>query len=490
MYQHLGIKLNEGAPNAPITPPSTQVASASGSNSIAQPSSSTTPSLPSSRAAAAPRPPAQAGPPQLPASQIAQHPAPQRAHPSTVHATQPAAPIPAPQVAQPIAAPPAAAPPVAAPPAAAPAPADEIAALRARIAELEHGDAHGIHIPARAPAPQQALVANPADLVLPALQPGHKVSALSLPIPLKVKEAFKQYRYVPYTALTYAARSKAFLRGEDSAFIFTQDGLAAKGLDRANELLIVTVDWIAAAKAAEDRTLHYWGEARASALVSHHLVVLDIGRAHGWSVEMHYDMQQRELAHANHEHNLAGLDIAALTIANNKIPAIIPQSAPFISPPKRAAPSDFHSSPLATCPPTVPPIQPQRENRLQPSLPTPGASMHSLPQTENITALIGPMDPSAPSVPTAEMSTPAASAEILLTVLGAARLAGDPRAVVTPLDYLQVEEILRTYGIFNDWRHIVDGIHNGFNVGVCYDWDSSAVAGQDRPVGQTVRRPS
>ncbi|KAG2128360.1 uncharacterized protein EDB93DRAFT_1268396 [Suillus bovinus] len=308
MYQHLGIELNEGAPNAPITPPSTQVASASGSNSIAQPSSSTTPSLPSSRAAAAPRPPAQAGPPQLPASQIAQHPASQHAHPSAVHATQPAAPIPAPQVAQPIAAPPAAAPPaaappVAAPPAAAPAPADKIAALRARIAELERGDAHGIHIPARAPAPQQALVANPADvdriqanlagtkdepkrLVLPALQPGHKVSALSLhksvstvvriAIPLKVEEAFKQYRYVPYTALTHAARSKAFLRGEDSAFIFTQDRLAAKGLDRANELLIVTVDWIAAAKAAEDRTLHYWGEARASALVSHHLVVLDI----------------------------------------------------------------------------------------------------------------------------------------------------------------------------------------------------------------------
>ncbi|KAG2137885.1 uncharacterized protein EDB93DRAFT_1106507 [Suillus bovinus] len=284
MYQHLGIELNEGAPNAPITPPSTQVASASGSNSIAQPSSSTTPSLPSSRAAATPRPPAQAGPPQLPASQIAQHPA-STACPSL------RPPIPAPHVAQPIAAPPAAAPPVAAPPAAAPAPADEIAALRARIAELERGDAHGIHIPARAPAPQQALVANPADvdriranlagakdepkrLVLPALQPGHK------PYPSKSRRLLSNIATF-HTQLSHAARSKAFLRGEDSAFIFTQDGLAAKGLDRANELLIVTVDWIAAAKAAEDRTLHYWGEARASALVSHHLVVLDISRTHG-----------------------------------------------------------------------------------------------------------------------------------------------------------------------------------------------------------------
>lgn len=107
----------------------------------------------------------------------------------------------------------------------------------------------------------------------------------------------------------------------------------------------MTVDWVAAAKAAEDRTLHYWGETRASALISHHLVVLDIGHTHGWAVAMHYDVQQRELAHANHEHNLAGLDIAALTIANNKIPPAAPHSTPFISPSKRAAPSNFQTSP-------------------------------------------------------------------------------------------------------------------------------------------------
>ncbi|KAG1751559.1 uncharacterized protein EDB91DRAFT_1003006, partial [Suillus paluster] len=95
-------------------------------------------------------------------------------------------------------------------------------------------------------------------------------------IPPKVEEAFKQYCYIPYMALMHAARSKAHLRREDSAFVFTQDGLTAKGLDRSNELLIATVDWIAAAKAAEERTLHYWGEDRSSALTSHHLVVLDI----------------------------------------------------------------------------------------------------------------------------------------------------------------------------------------------------------------------
>lgn len=168
---------------------------------------------------------------------------------------------------------------------------------------------------------------------------------LLIAIPPKVEEAFKLYRYVPYTTLTHAARSKAFLHGEDSSFVFTSDGLMAKGLDRSNELLVSTVDWIAAAKAAEERTTHYWGPERGAALVLHHLVVLDIGRTHGWSVAMHYDVQQRELAHANHEHNLEGLDIAALTLANNKVAYTIspaPHPAPAA---KRSAPSDFPTSP-------------------------------------------------------------------------------------------------------------------------------------------------
>ena len=91
--------------------------------------------------------------------------------------------------------------------------------------------------------------------------------------------------------------------------------------------------------------LHYWGEERSSALASHHLVVLDIGRTHGWLVAMHYDVQQRELAHANHDHNLAGLDVAALTLANNKLFLLAPQPAPTIPSAKRPALSEFPSSP-------------------------------------------------------------------------------------------------------------------------------------------------
>ncbi|KAG1729975.1 uncharacterized protein EDB91DRAFT_1252851 [Suillus paluster] len=346
MHEHLGLQLN-GSSNVPPTPPSTQGACPSGPSSSTQPSAAGSSSV-DAGGSVAPRPIhawTSQTPAQQTASQVRQQPHQQQAAlPAGSNTTQPQRHPPA-------------------------QPADEIAALRARIAELESGSAHGNQLPARASIPHQALVADSTavnciranlssakeesrKLTLPALQPGHKVSALSLrefifpsrphpfriapgayrirfldicfAIPSKVEEAFKLYCYVPYMALMHAVRSKAHLRGEDSSFVFTQDGLTAKGLDRLNELSILTVDWIGAAKVAEERTLHYWGADRASALVSHHLVMLDIACTHGWSVAMHYDVQQRELAHVNHEHNLAGLDVEALTIANNKVTSSIP----------------------------------------------------------------------------------------------------------------------------------------------------------------------
>lgn len=348
MHEHLGLEISSQPPNGLATPPATQAAAASGSNSSSRPPASTRQFTAATQNSSTPAGPSRTQAPQQHAQQSA--PA---SNSAALNAAPDASRVPPahPAIVQPVVA---QQQPVQ-------APADEIAALRARIAELEGGNAHGNHPPARVPTPHQAMVADPtavdrirANLAgakeepkrpsLPALRPGHKVSALSLPIPTKVEDAFKHYRYIPYTALTHAARSRAFLRGEDSSFVFTQDGLTARGLDRSNELFITTVDWIAAAKAAEERTAHHWGDERASALVSHHLVVLDIGRTHGWSVAMQYDVQQRELAHANHEHNLAGLDVAALTLANNKISAAASHPAPS-SPNKRSAPSEFPSSP-------------------------------------------------------------------------------------------------------------------------------------------------
>ncbi|KAG1765333.1 hypothetical protein EDD22DRAFT_1015281 [Suillus occidentalis] len=450
MHKHLSLQLN-GPSNALPTPPSTQNAVSSGTSPSTQPpttGSSSTDANIQGTSRATPSQPLQAAM-QRPVPQSRQQLVQQQA--ATV--ALPAGPT-APHAQNP-------------PPA---QPADEITALRARIAELEHISAHGNQLPARATVPHQALVADPTavshiranlasakdepkKLALPVLQPGHKVSALSLPIPTKVEEAFKLYHYVPYTALTHAVRSKAHLRGEDSSFVFTQDGLTAKGLDHSSKLSIVTVDWIGAAKAAEERTLHYWGADRASALMSHHLVVLDIGRMHGWSVTMHYDVQQWELAHANHEHNLAGLDVAALTIANNKVASSISFAVHLNTPTKCSAPSDFASSPRkkshtfasnhcfwcgahghlpADCVANT-----TIAGRPVVALATGARSKHALATASgSTTASIGPIALIAPSEPDARIPTPAACVGSRLTEPGVAKLMDDPRTVVTPLDHL------------------------------------------------------
>ncbi|KAG1724731.1 hypothetical protein EDB19DRAFT_1834063 [Suillus lakei] len=288
MHEHLGLVLS-GSSGVPPTPPTNQNAASSGASQPAGPPAVRShPPAAASSSAAGPstnnntrghQSSVQQPQPQVPQQQLRQQ---QAIHqPAQQQAAQGQLPA-ALQNQQPPAA----------------TPADEIAALRVRITELERGVAQGNQLPARATIPHQDLIADPAEVervcaslasvkeeskkvTLPELRPGHKVSTLSLPIPPKVEEAFKSYHYVPYMALTHTARSKAYLRGEELSFVFTQDGLMAKGLNRSNEILISTVDWIAASKAAEERTLHHWGVDRESALVSHHLVVLNIGQTYG-----------------------------------------------------------------------------------------------------------------------------------------------------------------------------------------------------------------
>jgi len=142
--------------------------------------------------------------------------------------------------------------------------------------------------------------------------------------------------------LTHSARSKA-ARGEDSSFIITPDGFALKPLDQSNELLISVTDWMAALKTAEERTRSYHGDEQADALALHHHAVLGISVLHSWLVMMYYDTQQQELAHSNLEHNLTGLDMAALMIAFHQ--ASMKQYQPSSHPStKRSAPSDFQMS--------------------------------------------------------------------------------------------------------------------------------------------------
>jgi hypothetical protein len=159
-------------------------------------------------------------------------------------------------------------------------------------------------------------------------------------IPPKVDEAFRAFRYVPYSSLTMTARVKA-ARGEEDVIFNAQGGLTVKSLDRRNEKLISTVDWYASARAAEDRIRFYHGDVRATAFAAHHKLVMDLARSHNWDIAMEYDIQQRELVSLNPSHDLSSLDNSALTVIATRA-AISPSPAP--SPTKRPAPSEgsFH----------------------------------------------------------------------------------------------------------------------------------------------------
>ena len=149
-------------------------------------------------------------------------------------------------------------------------------------------------------------------------------------IPPKVDDAFKNFRYVPYSSLSLAARVKA-ARGEEDFVFNSLRGLTVKSLDRRNEKLISTVDWHAAACAAEERIRFHHGDARATAFAAHHKLVMDLGRSHGWDIAMEYDVQQREVAALNPSHDLSSLDMAALTLIATH--PVLHQSATLASSP-------------------------------------------------------------------------------------------------------------------------------------------------------------
>ncbi|KAF8572773.1 hypothetical protein K439DRAFT_1625542 [Ramaria rubella] len=128
--------------------------------------------------------------------------------------------------------------------------------------------------------------------------------SLAPAIPPKAEEAFRTFRYLPYLALTTAARVKAD---------------RAKGLDRRSEKAISMVDWLAASKAAAEHTHFHWGDTRADTLSAHSSLIMELACSHGWDVAMEYDIQQREAVARNPTHNLATLDSTALTLITTRI---------------------------------------------------------------------------------------------------------------------------------------------------------------------------
>ena len=130
---------------------------------------------------------------------------------------------------------------------------------------------------------------------------------------MKVDDAFRLYKYVPYSSLTSAARLKAS-RGEEDFIINASGGLTTKALDRKDEQNILLPDWLEASATAEERIHFHHGEARASALAKHHRIVTDLAHTHPWSIAIEYNIRQREMAACRPEHDLSSLDDKCLML--------------------------------------------------------------------------------------------------------------------------------------------------------------------------------
>jgi hypothetical protein len=96
----------------------------------------------------------------------------------------------------------------------------------------------------------------------------------------------------------------------------------------------------------------------------------------------------------------------------------------------------------------------------------PRAGMPCLGQTTKYSVSLGPRIPFAPSEEHVSTIMDVASAEDPPMEPRPAGCDPDPRRVVTPLDVNKTRALLCKYGLLPDWDHILQGITNGFNVGI------------------------
>ncbi|KAG1879814.1 hypothetical protein F4604DRAFT_1679395 [Suillus subluteus] len=163
----------------------------------------------------------------------------------------------------------------------------ERAALQARLCKLDAEDANILVPPVNTPtAPLPAMFASPAavdqvkvaavalhtdskKISLPDLVvPGFKASPLDAIIPPRVDEALKQYKYVPYIAITPAVHLNAFC-GSDEVFSFNSQGsLIAKGINHSKEKMIKFHEWLAASRVVEECITFHHGANRGAVWVT------------------------------------------------------------------------------------------------------------------------------------------------------------------------------------------------------------------------------
>ena len=129
-------------------------------------------------------------------------------------------------------------------------------------------------------------------------------------------------------------------------------------------------------------------------------------------------------------------------------------------------PAVFDVVPLVTSLPIARLIKQLPEDQSPLLLPPPEANTPCLPPAENHSALPSPVHPPAVTVTPASISMVAVSVATPSMELVGASQSPDPRCVVTPLVAHKVELLLRKYGIYDDWVHVIAGLRSGFDVGI------------------------
>ncbi|KIJ38600.1 hypothetical protein M422DRAFT_258709 [Sphaerobolus stellatus SS14] len=118
----------------------------------------------------------------------------------------------------------------------------------------------------------------------------------------KFIRAFKAFDYVPYTVLTYSARTKA--ENSEQEMELCVDGTFA-----------------AASKLAVELACQHWqqGDIRADTLSKHHDIVTELADSHGWPMAMSYDIRQREIMHRTPQHDVSHFNESVLGWVTTKL---------------------------------------------------------------------------------------------------------------------------------------------------------------------------
>jgi hypothetical protein len=153
-------------------------------------------------------------------------------------------------------------------------------------------------------------------------------------IPDRTNELIRQFKYVPYTALTESARLKAHT--DDAHFVIGADGSPVpKGPGHKDERSIPVADWYSAAKLMENKVREFHGEDCAQDFAAHHTNIMSLFGTHSWVIAMEYDIRQHEALAKDFSHDLRPTDVECLTLIVSQAVLFAASNAQTTPPPRK-----------------------------------------------------------------------------------------------------------------------------------------------------------